>query len=140
MRNLLSPNFKRPHRTCCSAEPVLRSCASDLINKGTDMKKISTAVAASALLALSACGGGGTETAANNAADATATENLTLPPDENAAAGAPSDPAAGGETLGNQLNALETTNALGNQVTENGVGNVAASGDNSLTNATTNSQ
>ena len=105
------------------------------------MKKISTAVAASALLALGACGGGGgTETAANNAADATATENLTLPPDENAAAGAPSDPAAGGETLGNQLNALETTNALGNQVTENGISNVAASGDNSLTNATTNSQ
>jgi hypothetical protein len=83
------------------------------------MNKLSTALAASALLALGACGGGGGEGAANNTAVDTGSENLTLPPDENAAAG------AGGDTLGNQLNALETTNALGNQVTDNGTANTA---------------
>jgi hypothetical protein len=52
------------------------------------MKKISTGLAAAALLALGACGGGADD-AANNTADAnlTATDDLTLPADENALGG-----------------------------------------------------
>jgi hypothetical protein len=99
------------------------------------MNKLSTALAASTLLALGACGGAGgdNQASADNAA-AVAADNVTLPPDENAAAGA-------GDTLDNQLNAIETGNALGNQVADNGVANTAASGEgNATANSATNAQ
>lgn len=106
----------------CAARWPLQSSALGFDEKGIQMQKFTTALTASALLALGACGGGGgSETAANNSAEVTATDTTTLPPDENAAAG------AGGDTLSDQLNALETTNALGNQVTENGTANTATS-------------
>jgi hypothetical protein len=65
------------------------------------MKTILTALGTASLLALTACGGGaGSE--ANNAA-ATA-DDVTLPADENLALPA--------DTLGNEANALETTNSV----------------------------
>lgn len=94
------------------------------------MNRFATALAATALLALGACGGG-TQAAADNNVAAAGTDNVTLPPDENSALGA-------GETLGNQLNALETENALGNQVTDNGTSNTATSADNSTADAAAN--
>lgn len=96
------------------------------------MNRFANALAATALLALGACGGGGEQAAAdNNLAAAAGTDNVTLPPDENSALGA-------GETLSNQLNALETENALGNQVTDNGTSNTATSADDSTANAAAN--
>jgi hypothetical protein len=94
------------------------------------MNRFSTALAASALLGLAACGGGsgGNQASADNSAASAGTDNVTLPPDENAAAGA-------GDTLGNQLNALETQNAFGNQVTDNGAANTAASGEQNASTA-----
>jgi hypothetical protein len=102
------------------------------------MNRFSRALAGSALLALAACGGGGGNEASADNASAVAADNVTLPPDENAAAGA-------GDTLDNQLNAIDTGNALGNQITENGVANTAASGEgnatvNSKANSATNAQ
>jgi hypothetical protein len=61
------------------------------------MNKLLIALGTSSLLALTACGGG-SEAETNNAA---ATEDLTLPADENVT----------GDTLADQANALDTTNA-----------------------------
>jgi RNA 3'-terminal phosphate cyclase len=59
------------------------------------MSKVLTAFGAASLLALTACGGGGSEAEVNNTA---ATDELTLPADENVAIG---------DTLGDQANALD---------------------------------
>ena len=59
------------------------------------MNRLLTALGAASLLALSACGGGGSEAEVNNTA---ATDELSLPADENAALG---------DTLGDQANALD---------------------------------
>jgi hypothetical protein len=64
------------------------------------MKTILTALGTASLLALTACGGGGSET--NNAT--AAAEDVTLPADENLALPA--------DTLGNEANAIETTNSV----------------------------
>ena len=65
------------------------------------MKKLSMSLAATALLALTACGGGGSDDAANNALAAEApAEDLTLP-DENLTT-LPAD----------ETNGLGTTNGL----------------------------
>lgn len=88
------------------------------------MNRLATALSASALLALAACGGGAGDNQAaadNAAANLGAADNVTLPPDESAG-----NLSAGGDTLGNQLNALETENALGNQTTANAIENSAS--------------
>jgi hypothetical protein len=96
------------------------------------MNKLAPALTATALLLLAACGGGAgnNQAAADNAvATAGETDNLTLPPDETTV-----DPAASGNTLGNQLNALETENALGNEATANSVANSASGAATNVTN------
>ena len=64
------------------------------------MNRILTALGTASLLALTACGGSA-ETEANNV---TATDEVALPADENAALGT--------DTLADQANALDTTNAV----------------------------
>lgn len=102
------------------------------------MSRFLTAIGATALLALGACGGGesANQAGADNAVASGGTENVTIPPDETSGA-------ATGDTLGSQLNALETENALGNQISDNGAADSAAGGnalDNASLNAAGNTQ
>lgn len=100
------------------------------------MKKIVTALGTASLLALSACGGGGSEGEANNAA---ATQDVTLPADENLAL--PAD-----TNFGADANALETTNTtdanLGADanLTANTTGDTGNASGNAIGNATGNTQ
>ena len=109
-----------------------------ILNKGTEMKAILTALGTASLLALTACGGGGSGSEANNAAAAAAAEDVTLPADENLALPA--------DTLGNQANALETTNStdanLGADanLTGNAAGDAGTVSGNAIGNATGNTQ
>jgi hypothetical protein len=68
------------------------------------MKKILTSLAATGLLALGACGGGG-----ESSQNASATENVALPADDLTA----TDNAGSTDALGTDANALGTTNATG---------------------------
>ena len=98
------------------------------------MNRLSTALATSTLLALAACGGGAgdNQASADNAAATAGADNVTLPPDENAAAGA-------GDSLENQLNAIDTGNALGNGATDNSLVNTSNATLGVDANATANS-
>jgi hypothetical protein len=96
------------------------------------MKTILTALGTAGLLALAACGGGGSEGEANNTAGAT-TDDLALPPENG------TDPlAGGGDTLENQANALDTGN-LANSTDLNTSADLNATA-NTATGNTTNTQ
>jgi hypothetical protein len=103
------------------------------------MNRLATALSATALLALGACGGGegANQAAADNGAASAGTDNLTLPPNEsdlNASGGADLN-AAGGDSLGNQLNALGNESSA-----SNAVGNSSASGGDLGNNSVGNAQ
>jgi Na+-transporting NADH:ubiquinone oxidoreductase subunit NqrF len=107
-----------------------------ILNKGTEMKKILTALGTASLFALTACGGGGSEGEANNAT--AATQDVTLPADENLAL--PAD-----ANLGADANALATTNTTDANLgaDANLTGNATDAGNasgNAIGNATGNTQ